>query len=212
MMRRSLPDLDGDCSPALHAGRRADGRQSGSQVRPTDRATVRQVGTGQSGRDLSFDLPASTCIAIRTGQTPRRRHSPAVGAPYQSVATPTVFLPVDRSDTGPAVFPHRSSSRRPTPISPRCGRSRWHGRLRRATGGALLHAGVASFFSWARVDRCAGMFLHRNEPGSHAMQDDAESLGSVASIVGLLRHEWDHDRGGLHEGAKGLQGCADGYC
>jgi hypothetical protein len=52
----------------------------------------------------------------------------------------------------------------------------------------------------------------RSELAGDPAEDEAESLGSVASIISLFRHEWDHERGGLHEGAKGLQGCADGYC
>ena len=189
MMRRSLPDLDGDCSPALHAGRRADGRQSGSQVRPTDRATVRQVGTGQSGRDLSFDLPASTCIAIRTGQTPRRRHSPAVGAPYQSVATPTVFLPVDRSDTGPAVFPHRSSSRRPTPFgrvrsTPR-GRFFYVNRasLSAFLGNALLVVGGDATEEAATARGLLNSVAAR-QPGSNTRCDVSKSLHSSRMEAG----------------------------
>jgi hypothetical protein len=47
--------------------------------------------------------------------------------------------------------------------------------------------------------------LHRNEPGSHAMQDCAESLGFAASIVGV-RHERQRRSIHGHEAGKDCQG------
>ena len=141
---------------------------------------------------------------IRTDLTSPRRAGPTAAGSIECAAPPTVFLPIDRSSTGPAVFPHRSSSRRPTPISPRCGRSRWHGRLRRATGGALLHAGVASFFAGSCGCLALLNSLHRNEPGSHAMQDCAEPLGFVRSRKIGVVHGSDHGAAGerkITEGA-----------
>jgi hypothetical protein len=213
------------CSPTLQADRRMPGAtgvepgqlnfMQGGALAARETHNL-EVGGSIPPPATNFRALASICISNHPKQTALRRRTASVGARIECVATPTVFFPVDRSDTGPAVFPHRSSSRRPTSFgrvrsTPR-GRFFYVNRasLSAFLGNALLVVGGIA--TGATVITHARIYLHRNEPGSHATQDDAESLGSVASIIGLLRHEWDHDQGGLHEGAKDLQGCADGYC
>jgi hypothetical protein len=157
-MTRALPDLSAKRS--VEIGRTA--YKAGANRQPGRAAP--------HGHESYFALPRAT--AMRAGR--RRRQVP-----------PTAFPPVG------------------VPISPRrlipCG---W-----RALDRALLHAGAVLFFTRARLSTApvlrvegggptiarATVFtrarnsLHRNEPGSHAMQDDRQSFGSIASIIGV-RH------------------------
>lgn len=146
-------------------------------------------------RELNSDLPASVGIATRTDQTLRRRRVP-LGTCLNVVGAPPIECAACISRPVPNGL--CSAGRRPFPHDDRCRpnlSARKRGRTSAAdlgsdspeVGGGLLHPGLAPIFG------CAALLnsLHRNEPGSHAMQDCAESLGFAASIIST-RHASQH--------------------
>lgn len=123
-------------------------------------------------RPAPHSSPASTCIAIRTGPTPRRWQPSAVGALIECAARP---FEVDLSRGLCSTGRRHPRGDRPT-LSPRCGRSRWHGRLRRATRLAVR----------STQRRGLSIRARRREFGDQAARDYADRL--KPSVVMALRH------------------------
>lgn len=151
------------------------------------------TGAPNTGREQNNVSPVAACIAFRTGSTLRRQVLTPILPPVGAFLSPSGDTPTATLAAGHLAVLYSQTR---SPVLPR--------------------ASVGNV-SWMRIVPIAGPYdtaiavegrisLGRIELGGESAQDVAESLGSIASIIGSLRHVQQHARRRSHEAGKVSQG------